>query len=421
MGQFQESLGPIEASRPRRTRLGQTYSFPAKSSFKAQVTLEACMITNTNPLFTSNPGQSGSSPSLMSLSETEFESSQFETKCMTRSRSDILYELDPKIDRTLCRLRNVKSTVVSNSGSSNSVSNSDNSVSATNDSNFSEYSSFDVNSDFNFGVSLSQEPEPMEKNDQTLKELAMPDVVYQPWCEDPHKNLKEFHVGIPKDYIKMKAFPFSLDGVAKDCWFFSTPRVLRKARNIVVSGSSNFVYSSDYSSLVTNISDFVEYSSTNNLVEQMENNNDRNMKELATPDVVYQPCCIQYPQIEPAQTYVLKSGLIHLRRSPQALEGIPCGLLHNETIGDTGRLHQDEGVSILPRWSSKRLVVSTTNSMQHLGRYEAYVPGEVLFGIQNCDHEEGNMWNQATFWRNSTRVLGKIQQAMCHIPTSLDQ
>ncbi|RDX91062.1 hypothetical protein CR513_26989, partial [Mucuna pruriens] len=42
--------------------------------------------------------------------------------------------------------------------------------------------------------------------------------------EDPHKHLKEFHVvcstmrshGIPKDYIKMKAFPFSLDGVAKE-------------------------------------------------------------------------------------------------------------------------------------------------------------------------------------------------------------
>ncbi|RDX92503.1 hypothetical protein CR513_25358, partial [Mucuna pruriens] len=34
--------------------------------------------------------------------------------------------------------------------------------------------------------------------------------------EDPHKHLKEFHVGIPEDYIKMKAFPFSLDGVAKD-------------------------------------------------------------------------------------------------------------------------------------------------------------------------------------------------------------
>ncbi|RDX82878.1 hypothetical protein CR513_36279, partial [Mucuna pruriens] len=39
---------------------------------------------------------------------------------------------------------------------------------------------------------------------------------------------------------------------------------------------------------------------------QMENN-DRMLKELATPDVVYQPWCIQYPQLEPAQTYELKS------------------------------------------------------------------------------------------------------------------
>ncbi|RDX71480.1 hypothetical protein CR513_49161, partial [Mucuna pruriens] len=44
---------------------------------------------------------------------------------------------------------------------------------------------------------------------------------------------------------------------------------------------------------------------------QMENN-DRTLKELATLDMVYQPWCIQYPQLELAQTYELKSGLIHL-------------------------------------------------------------------------------------------------------------
>ncbi|RDX98839.1 hypothetical protein CR513_18189, partial [Mucuna pruriens] len=87
-----------------------------------------------------------------------------------------------------------------------------------------------------------------------------PHVVYQPWCiqypqleltqtyelksslihvlpkfhglagENPHKHLKEFHVvcsirrpqGILKDYIKMKAFPFSLDGAAKD-WLYLQP------------------------------------------------------------------------------------------------------------------------------------------------------------------------------------------------------
>ncbi|RDY10786.1 hypothetical protein CR513_04635, partial [Mucuna pruriens] len=84
------------------------------------------------------------------------------------------------------------------------------------------------------------------------------------------------------------------------------------------------------------------------------------------------------------------------RRPPQALEGILCGLLHNETIGDIGRIHQDKGISILLGWSSKRLVVSTASSIQYLGRYEAYVLGEVLFGIQNRDHQEGNLWDQAT-------------------------
>ncbi|RDX82015.1 hypothetical protein CR513_37246, partial [Mucuna pruriens] len=100
----------------------------------------------------------------------------------------------------------------------------------------------------------------MENQNRTLKELATPDVVYQPWCiqypqlepaqtyelksglihlfpkfhglagEDPHKHHKEFHVvcsmirpsGIPEDYIKMKAFPFSLDGAAKD-WLYLQP------------------------------------------------------------------------------------------------------------------------------------------------------------------------------------------------------
>ncbi|RDY05764.1 hypothetical protein CR513_10361, partial [Mucuna pruriens] len=100
----------------------------------------------------------------------------------------------------------------------------------------------------------------MENNDRTLKELATPDVVYQPWCiqcppleptqsyglkstlihllpkfhglagEDPYKHLKEFHVvcstmrlqGIPEDHIKMKAFSFSLDRATKD-WLYLQP------------------------------------------------------------------------------------------------------------------------------------------------------------------------------------------------------
>ncbi|RDX83355.1 hypothetical protein CR513_35735, partial [Mucuna pruriens] len=203
-----------------------------------------------------------------------------------------------------------------------------------------------------------------------------------------------------------------------------TLRRLRKARNIVVSNSSNSISSSDNSNLVTNTFDSVEYSSTNNFAEskQMENN-DRTLKELAIPDVTY-----LYPQLEPAQTYKLKSSHTFVakiswsrgRRSPQAFEGIPCGLFHNEAAGDTERLHQDEGVPILLGGSSKRLAVSIASSLQHLGRHEVYVLGEVLFGIQNRNHQEGNMWDQATFWRNSTRILGKIQQAVCHMSTSSD-
>ena len=89
----------------------------------------------------------------------------------------------------------------------------------------------------------------MATNNQTLKELATPDVVYQPWCIwyletevsyelkyglihllpkfhglTGHKHIKEFHVvcstmqphDIHEDYVKMKTLPFSLDDVAKD-------------------------------------------------------------------------------------------------------------------------------------------------------------------------------------------------------------
>ncbi|RDX94459.1 hypothetical protein CR513_23155, partial [Mucuna pruriens] len=100
-----------------------------------------------------------------------------------------------------------------------------------------------------------------------------------------------------------------------------TLRRLRKARNIVLSDSSNFVSSCDNSSPITNISDSVEYSSTNNSAEQIKNNNERTLKEMATPDVVYQPWYIQYPQLEPVQTYELKSGLIYLLPKFHGLAG----------------------------------------------------------------------------------------------------
>jgi len=90
---------------------------------------------------------------------------------------------------------------------------------------------------------------------QTLKELAAPNMENQPLCinidnnvnfelksgyihllptfnglagEDPHTHLKEFHMvcvgmkpnGVDEEQVKLKAFPFSLKGAAKT-WFFS--------------------------------------------------------------------------------------------------------------------------------------------------------------------------------------------------------
>ncbi|RDX98274.1 hypothetical protein CR513_18818, partial [Mucuna pruriens] len=139
-----------------------------------------------------------------------------------------LFHEDPKIEITLRRLRKARDIVVSNS--SDSVSSSDNSSPVTNISDFVEFSRTN-----NFSKS-----EQMENNDRTLKELATPDTYelksglihllpkfHGLVGEDPHKHLKEFHVvcstmrswGISEDYIKMKAFPFSLDGAAKD-WLY---------------------------------------------------------------------------------------------------------------------------------------------------------------------------------------------------------
>ncbi|RDX99056.1 hypothetical protein CR513_17947, partial [Mucuna pruriens] len=61
--------------------------------------------------------------------------------------------------------------------------------------------------------------------------------------------------------------------------------------------------------------------------EPMENNN-KILKELVTPYVLYQLWCIQ-----PTQT----------------LEGVPRDLLYDNTIGDTGGLHKDEGLLMMDR------------------------------------------------------------------------
>ncbi|RDX97033.1 hypothetical protein CR513_20244, partial [Mucuna pruriens] len=150
---------------------------------------------------------------------------------MTRSSTNPLYIFDPEIELTLRRLRKIRNTTVDISNSLDPVINSDQSC--------TDHSVASTN--------IFSEPEQMENHDRTLKELATLDVPAQTYelksglihllpkfhglaGEDQHKHLKEFHVvcstmgpqGIPEDYIKMKAFPFSLDGAAKD-WLYLQP------------------------------------------------------------------------------------------------------------------------------------------------------------------------------------------------------
>ncbi|XP_050875646.1 uncharacterized protein LOC127079284 [Lathyrus oleraceus] len=67
-------------------------------------------------------------------------------------------------------------------------------------------------------------------DNRTLRQLAAHDVNYN--GEDPHRHLKEFQVvcstplrpeGMTEDHIKLRAFPFSLQGAAKDWIYYLEP------------------------------------------------------------------------------------------------------------------------------------------------------------------------------------------------------
>ncbi|RDX76179.1 hypothetical protein CR513_43857, partial [Mucuna pruriens] len=104
-----------------------------------------------------------------------------------------LHACDPEIDRTFHRLlRSPKSSEVVNSSSyKSSVFASDSSILISNSADFD----FNiVNYDSGFFVDTSQfSLDNMVDNNKTLKELTTPNIMCQPWCEDPHKHLKEFH------------------------------------------------------------------------------------------------------------------------------------------------------------------------------------------------------------------------------------
>ncbi|RDY00998.1 hypothetical protein CR513_15737, partial [Mucuna pruriens] len=130
-------------------------------------------------------------------------------------------------------------------------------------------------------------------------------------------------------------------------------------------------------------------------------NNDRTLKELATPDVVYQSWCIQYPQLELAETYELKSGLIHLLPKFHGLAG-----------EDPHKHLKEFHVGFSEDYIKKKLFPFSLDestkdwlTFQHLGRHEAHLSREVLSGIQNCIHPEGNIWDKERLCMNIGRDL----------------
>ena len=152
---------------------------------------------------------------------------------VTRSSNQGVLQYDPEIERTLRRLRRK----VRRSSEKH-----------------------DLSLDSLFASDSDLEEEEVMARNQTLKELAAPDLNQQPLCitfptldatttfelkfvlihllptfhglvgEDPHKHLKKLHVvctsmkptGVTEDQIKLRVFPFSLKDSAKD-WLYYLP------------------------------------------------------------------------------------------------------------------------------------------------------------------------------------------------------
>ena len=155
---------------------------------------------------------------------------------MTRGNSSDLQPFDPDIDRTFHRL--VRHHLVPFEHPEHYVI-----------GDFEHYS-------FEHSENMAQPP-PRER---TLREMAAPDFTYESLCiqypdedvpyvlktglihllpkfhglagEDPHKHLKEFQIvcstmkppDVQEDHIFLKAFPHSLEGVAKDWLYYLAPR-----------------------------------------------------------------------------------------------------------------------------------------------------------------------------------------------------
>jgi len=177
---------------------------------------------------------------------------------MTRGNLGDLQSFDSKIDRTFHRLARHFRNFSFDSVPLDSVTlnNSDNCPSLSANLN----SMHTADSDFIHTENNMAQPPPPHPRERTLRELAAPEFTYESLCiqcpnedvpyvlktglirllpkfnglagECLHKHLKEFHIvcstmkpsDVLEDHIFLKAFPHSLEGVAKDWLYYLAPR-----------------------------------------------------------------------------------------------------------------------------------------------------------------------------------------------------
>ncbi|KAK8977946.1 hypothetical protein V6N11_059575 [Hibiscus sabdariffa] len=167
---------------------------------------------------------------------------------MTRSNPTELVDFDPEIE---ARARRTHGQTLREKKKQREKANSEETTSATNEESID---STHHPTDPTPIVEVTHTP----MADQTIRELAAAPTVQQPLCitfpqgetpfqlktglihllptlhglpsESPHKHLTEFHLvcssmkpqGVSEDQIKLRAFPFSLSGIAKE-WLFYLP------------------------------------------------------------------------------------------------------------------------------------------------------------------------------------------------------
>ncbi|XP_061345832.1 uncharacterized protein LOC133291573 [Gastrolobium bilobum] len=142
-------------------------------------------------------------------------------------------------------------------------------------------------------------------DNRSLRQLTAPDVKYQSFCiryldtgfklksglihllpkfhglagEDPYKYLKEFHVvcnvmkpqGVDEEQVKLRAFPFSLDGGAKDWLYYLQPSSIETWNDMARLFLEKFFPSSRATSIRKEISG-IKQANEENLHEYWERN-----------------------------------------------------------------------------------------------------------------------------------------------------